>query len=52
MKNKIKQIMWVIVMIMALWLIITVSIQRIMSPGMTETELFLNIPNAFILNFK
>jgi hypothetical protein len=34
------------------WILISTSIQRWTCPKMTETELFFNIPNAFICNWK
>ena len=35
-----------------IWIIITISINRFQNPDKTETQLFLEIPKAFILDFK
>jgi len=42
----------IIFIICTLWISITSSIQRVKNPRLTETELFLLIPNNFILSFK
>ena len=35
-----------------LWIAITSMIQRFKCPEMTDTQLFLNIPNSMMLNFN
>lgn len=42
------KILWLI----ALYVVITTMIMRFQHPELTETELFLKIPNALVLNFK
>ena len=42
----------IIYLIIAFWLGATSFMQRIRCPRMTGTEIFLNIPNSFILDFK
>ena len=37
---------------LVIWVSITSFYQAVMSPEMTQMEVFLNIPNSFILNFK
>jgi hypothetical protein len=54
--EKIKNNLWCIVLSMyilfALWFGITRTIQAYKCPKMTNTELFLNTDNSFLLNFK
>jgi len=52
MKKKISDIALMLIMIIMLWVAITTTIQRFKNTEMTETELFLNIPDSFILNWK
>ena len=40
-----------ILFISALWCAITCGIQAFKCPSLTETQLFLKIPNSFILDF-
>jgi len=42
----------IIIFILVLWVAITTSIQRFKNHNLSETELFLAIPQSFILNFK
>lgn len=42
----------IILFLFVFWLNVTTLIQAIKCPSMTQTEIFLNIPNSFILNFK
>lgn len=41
-----------IVMVAALYLVTVSTIYRFKNPKMTETELFLNLPNAIVLDFE
>ena len=52
MKNKIVKLVYVLLIIISLWLSTTNIIQAIKCPKMTYTELFLNIPNSFMLNWS
>jgi hypothetical protein len=40
-----------ILLIVAIWIVTTTTIQRIKTPKMTETELFLHIPKSVILQW-
>lgn len=42
----------IIVICLVLWIGISTAIQRFKCAKMTETELFLNIPHAILLDFK
>lgn len=46
------KIIKIIIVALMVWISITTFIQAIKQPRMTNTELLLNIPNSFILNFK
>lgn len=35
-----------------LWMATTITIQRFKNPNLSETQLFLRIPNAFVLDFN
>jgi len=48
----IKKYIKIIVIGLFLWVSITCVCQSFINPSMTQTEVFLNIPNSFILNFK
>lgn len=52
MLKKLKYFSPVILSICMVWTSISLTIQRFKCPTMTETELFLNIPKSFILNFN
>jgi hypothetical protein len=41
----------VVIVILLVYVSITVMVMRFVYPEMSETELFLSIPRAFILNF-
>lgn len=47
-----KLILKVFIIAIMLWFGITITIQAFICPEMTNTELILNSPNSFILNFK
>ncbi len=51
MKN-IKNFIILFIFISVIWLITTVTMQRFKCSKLTETELFISIPNSFILDFK
>jgi len=40
-----------IIIIITLWMAITTYIQAFSCPKMTHTEIFINIPKSFVLNF-
>lgn len=39
-------------LVVSLWIALTCTIQRFICPSMTETELFLNIPQSIVCNWK
>ena len=41
-----------LLMVSIMWLVVSISIQRFRCTKMTETELFLQIPRAFICDWK
>jgi len=51
-KNNISTLIIIIFMIAIMWVSLTTLIQRFSNPHLTETELFLNIPKSFILDFN
>jgi hypothetical protein len=52
MKKHLESILPVFLMIAILWMSISVFIQAFKCPEMTQTQLFLHIPQSFVLNFK
>lgn len=50
--KKYKSELLMVLFVIVAWVAITSSIQRFKHPDYTETELFLKIPNSFILNFE
>lgn len=48
MKKKIQILLFIVIN----WISISVMVQSFFCTKMTETELFLNIPNSIILDFK
>lgn len=50
--NKIINVIWFILVLLLLWIVVTSAIARFRNPELTETELFLRIPQSFILDFK
>ena len=52
MKNKLRNIALYLIIILIIWLPITSIIQAFKCAEMTQTELFLHIPNSYILDFK
>ncbi|MEY3501220.1 MAG: hypothetical protein RL308_2893 [Bacteroidota bacterium] len=50
--NLFKEIIAFIVIAINLWIACSGIIQAFKCPKMTQTELFLNIPNSFICNWK
>lgn len=51
-KEVIQLIIMVVICIIFIYMWVTVAIQAIKCPEMTTTQLLLNIPNSFLLNFK
>jgi hypothetical protein len=41
-----------LVVVVYLWIALTCTIQRFKCPSMTENELFLNIPQSIVCNWK
>jgi hypothetical protein len=52
MEDKLFKIGYTILVVTCLWIAITSTIQRFKCVKMSETELFLGIPNSFMLDFK
>jgi len=52
MKKKITDVLFWVFATICIWIGVTTSIDGFMHPRKTETELFLDIPKSFILNFK
>jgi hypothetical protein len=46
------KIVYIIAIIVLLWISISTSIQRFKCVKLTQTELFLMIPDSFVCNFK
>jgi len=46
------KIAYIIAMVILSWISITISIQRFKCVKLTQTELFLMIPDTFICNFQ
>jgi hypothetical protein len=42
----------ILFLMIILWTSVTCIIQRFKCPQMTETQLFINIPNSFMTNWK
>ena len=51
-KYKFKNIFNIILVMILLWVAISSIIQRFKCSEMTETQLFIHIPESFILNWK
>jgi len=47
-----KKYIKMLISILIFWVALTITIQRFKNPNLSETELFLAIPQSFILNFK
>jgi hypothetical protein len=52
MKKKLSGILTFIFIVICIWTSITCMIQRFKCPVMTDTELFLYIPQSFVCNWK
>ena len=52
MKNRLANTIRMLFIMIFLWIAVTVTIQRFKCTKMSETELFLEIPNNFVLKFK
>lgn len=52
MKEKLKINHLILILLIVLWISVTTSIQRFKNPQLTETELFLKIPDSFLLKFN
>jgi len=51
-KMKTYKTAYIIAMVILSWISITISIQRFKCVKLTQTELFLMIPDTFVCNFK
>ena len=51
-KYKFKFYLYVLIYLLIGWTAITITIMAFMYPELTETQLFLSIPKAFVLNFN
>jgi len=51
MKQTLKEFIGVIVLAVLLWISLTSLFQSMWCPEMTQTEIFLNIPNSVLLKF-
>lgn len=51
-KDTFKHFLTVLFFILSAWVAITTTIMAFSHPEYTETQLFLSIPKAFILNFN
>lgn len=50
--NKIQDVIGIAIIIALLWIFISSSVQRFKCTDMTETQLFLHIPKAFICDWE
>ncbi len=50
--KKIKILLLYLILLLNIWIGGCCTIQAILCPDLTQTELFLRIPNSFILDFK
>lgn len=50
--EKISNTITVLIVAVSLWTAITCFIQAFENPSLTQTQLFENIPNSFVLDFK
>lgn len=49
--NNFNKVFYYLFLIIILWIVVSSTVQRFKCPEMTETQLFLHIPNSFVCNW-
>jgi len=50
-KQRIKEMLYLLLIIISCWVSISTMIEALLNPKMTQTELFLHIPQSVIFNW-
>jgi len=50
-KDNLHYALMILILIVAFWLLISITIQAVLHPSMTQTELLINIPKSFICDW-
>lgn len=52
MSDNIKNVFIILILVVCVWVSVTTTINAFSNPAKTRTQLFLDIPKSFMLNFK